>query len=239
VNDSAPKNQPEFACSICSDLGYVIVETELDGRKSSQAKKCECVLRKIAEQKILKIPAEYRSSELSMLVPRPDLHPKQAEYIAMMKANPHGKYILSGDFGTGKTHFFWALYREAVNANRKIYASTLQSLISTYQASIEASQRNETPQILPITADDLRQTDTPYSLFLDDIDKARATEYTAEQLFALIDACYSYGHQTVVTTNLSIDRLIEYFGRADRDFGRFGGAIVRRLLDNAREIEMF
>lgn len=234
-----PKNQPEFECEVCSDTGYSFAPVEYRGRTITEARKCECVLRKIAEQKILKIPAEYRSSELATLQPRKDLHPKQAEYIGIMKANPHGKYILSGDFGTGKTHFFWALYREAIAANRKVWAGTLQSLISTYQQAIEASQRNETPHILPITADDLRQTETPYSLFLDDIDKARATEYTAEQLFALIDACYSYGHQTVVTTNLSIDRLIEYFGRADKDFGRFGGAIVRRLLDNAHEIEMF
>lgn len=184
------------------------------------------------------MPEEYRSVCIADLEPRTDFHPKQAEYVTLIKSKPLNKFVICGNFGTGKTHFFWALYRAAIDANRKCYAGTLRSLITEYQTAIEKSQ-NQEAYILPVTADDFRQNHTPMSLFLDDIDKARPTEYVAEQLFDIVDAAYSFGHQTVVTTNLSIDGLVTHFGRADKDFGRFGGAIVRRLLDGAEEIEMF
>ena len=189
------------------------------------------------------IPEVYQGVSLEALRPDNSIHPKQSEYVGVLKNNPSGKFVISGDFGTGKTHFFWCLYREAVLKNRRTYANTLRGLISEFQKAIELSQAGERFN-LPLTADDLRQSHTPYSVFLDDIDKARATEYAAEQLFEIVDACYSFGHQLVVTTNLRTDDLLEHFRGADRKrnddgFGRYGGAIVRRLLDGAHEIEMF
>ena len=205
---------------------------------TSISKRCECRNRKIRQGKIEAMPEEYRGVRLSELQPRSDLHASQAEYIALMRRDPLGKYVISGDFGTGKTHFFWALYREAIEANRKVYAGTLSALIKEFQKAIEKSQAGEV--YLPaVTAEDFRQNHTPMSLFLDDIDKARPTEYTAEQLFEIVDAAHSFHHQIVITTNLRIGELLDHFRRADKEFGRFGGAIIRRLLDNANEIEMF
>jgi DNA replication protein DnaC len=203
------------------------------------AKPCECRLERARLRKLKAMPMQYRNGlSLAELKPRPDLYPRQEEYIKLMQSDPLGKYVISGDFGTGKTHFFWCLYLEAVRSDRKIYAGTLRALIDEYQRGIEASQREEA-YILPIYADDFRQDVMPCSLFLDDIDKARPTEYVAERLFELVDAAHSFGHQIVVTTNLRIDQLLEHFRRADKEFGRFGGAIIRRLLDGAHEVEMF
>ena len=71
---------------------------------------------------------------------------------------------------------------------------------------------------------------------IDDIDKARPTEYAAEQFFEILNAIYEYQHQLVVTTNLRVKELADHFDRADE---RFGGAIVRRLTENAKIYEMF
>jgi DNA replication protein DnaC len=203
------------------------------------AKPCECRLERERSRKLNAMPVQYRSGlSLTELEPRADLHPKQAEFIELMRSDPLGKFVISGDFGTGKTHFFWTLYLEAVRSDRKIYAGTLRALIDEYQRGIEASQSGE-PYILPIYADDFRQDRLSCSLFLDDIDKARPTEYVAERLFELVDAAHSFGHQIVVTTNLRVEQLLEHFRRADKEFGRYGGAIIRRLLDGAHEIEMF
>lgn len=206
-------------------------------------KKCECVFRKVRARKLEIIPEQFRSASLETLQADDSIHPKQAEYVKLLKSHPLDRFVISGDFGTGKTHFFWCLYREAVIRNRRTYANTLRGLIGEFQKAIEFSQAGER-YFPPLDVSDLRQSQTPYSIFLDDIDKARATEYAAEQLFEIVNAVYEYGHQLVVTTNLSIDDLLEHFKGADRKknddgFGRFGGAIVRRLFDNAHGIEMF
>ena len=95
----------------------------------------------------------------------------------------------------------------------------------------------DNPEFLPrINAHELRRNGPKYSLFLDDIDKTRPTEYVGEQVFELTDAIYAFQHQIVATTNLSVPKLIEHFERADE---RYGGAIVRRLLEVAEVVELF
>lgn len=234
---------PTFDCEICSDTGLESVRVEYRGRIVSESRECRCRARRIARAKLDRIPPEYRGVSLEGLRPRTDIHPAQAKWIELLKKHPSGKFVIAGDFGTGKTHFFWALYAHAVNSGRRVWAGTARALIADYQKAIEASQNSE--RYFPgVTADELRQKQQPYSVFLDDLDKARATEYAAEQLFEIVEACYSFGHQTVVTTNLRIDELTEHFAGADRrrgedGFGRYGGSIMRRLLDQAHEIEMF
>jgi DNA replication protein DnaC len=57
------------------------------------------------------------------------------------------------------------------------------------------------------------------ALVLDDIDKARPSQYAAEQLFCAIDTRVTHGAQLLVTTNLELDELAD----------RYGPAIVSRL----------
>lgn len=167
----------------------------------------------------------------------PQLHPAQVEAVKAIKGNPGGNYFFAGDFGTGKTYLLWTLYRHAAEQDtRRLVVCTLSELLTEYKQFIQASINGD-PLVYPrISADDLRQTHTKYSIFIDDIDKARPTEYTAEQLFELSDAIYAYKHQIVVTTNLTLEKLIDHFKRADE---RFGGAIVRRLTNDAFISEMF
>jgi DNA replication protein len=182
------------------------------------------------------VPVEYHSVALELLRPRTDRHWRQADLVAQIQKAPNESYVFSGDFGTGKSHFFWALCVEAVRARKKLFAGTLKALVNHYHESIEASRRGEI-YLLPIYPDDFRGKDQ-CALFLDDLDKARPTEFVVEQLFELLDAAVSNKHQIVVTTNLSPDALITHFERADTT-GRFGGSIVRRLLHNSTLIDMF
>lgn len=241
---SGPGRQPEFECEICSDTGNVSVKVPYrHGKTVWETKKCECLRLKIRRRRLAQMPVEFASVSLETLTARGDIHPGQPEYVELLKKYPAAKFVIAGDFGTGKTHFFWALYAEAVRRDRRVWAGTARSLIAEFQKAVELSQSGERYDP-PIRAEELRQNHTPYSIFLDDIDKARATEYAAEQLFEIIDACYAYSHQLVVTTNLRIDDLLEHFAGAGRNgkaegSGRYGGAIVRRLLDKAHLIEMF
>lgn len=201
------------------------------------ARFCKCRLAKIRADRLSKIPPKFAQFHLSTLEPDVNIHPAQAELIPFIKANPNHSYLLAGKFGCGKSLMMWLLYRHAIKeTSRKVVVCTLAELLQEFRAFIQSSMNNETPKIPRLNAADLKQTEQPYSIFLDDIDKARPTEYAAEQFFEIVNAIYEYRHQLVVTTNLRIRELSDHFDRADE---RFGGAIVRRLTDNAKIAEMF
>jgi DNA replication protein DnaC len=201
------------------------------------ARICVCRMDRLRVSRMAAIPPKFADVTIATLEPRPGIHPKQAQVIAAVKAEPEASYFLAGRFGTGKSMLMWALYRHAVDQGvRRVVVCTLEELIAEYRAFIQASMNREAPKQPRLTADELRQTHTKYAIFLDDIDKARPTEYAAEQFFAIVNAIYEFGHQIVTTTNLTPEKLTLHFGRAD---DRFGGAIVRRLTDGAKIGEMF
>jgi DNA replication protein DnaC len=200
------------------------------------ARPCICRRKKVRAAKLAAIPPQFQTLTLNDLLPDLKRHPQQPEIVAALKSNPFGNYFFGGKFGTGKTLFMWVIYREAVVSDRRTVVCTLSELLNEYKAFIQASSAGQELKYPRISAETLRQTHTRYSIFLDDIDKARPTEYAAEQLFEIADAIYAYQHQIVVTTNLSISNLVAHFERAD---DRFGGAIVRRLVDSATRFELF
>jgi DNA replication protein DnaC len=230
---------PKFECEICCDApsGKVTVKVEHNGKTYSAAKDCVCRLEKIRRIRLDKIPPVYSQvADLSKLQPT-NRHARQAEVIEFMRNNPDRNYFFGGKFGCGKTLFLWSLYREQVMNDRRVIACTLSELLEEFKAYIAASISKSDKIVYPrISAGDLRQTHTKYHIFLDDIDKARPTEYAAEQLFELANAIHDFQHQIVITTNLSVTNLVTHFERADE---RFGGAIVRRLVEKAKIYEMF
>lgn len=202
----------------------------------SFSRKCVCVVRRIQAQKLSVIPPAFKLANLDNLEPDAARHPKQPAVIDAMRRSPEASYFLAGRFGTGKTYLMWALYRHAVMAGKRTVVCTLSELIGEYHRFIQLSKAGQMLQYPRVGAEDLRQQHTRFSIFLDDVDKARPTEYVAEQLFELVDAIYAFGHQIVVTTNLTAAALAQHFERADE---RYGGAIVRRITEGATSAEMF
>lgn len=216
-------------CERCGDTGFE--------RGPSGYQLCQCRKDRIMQAKLARVPPEFRWATLENIRADVTRHPMQAEAIEAMRADPFGGYFFGGRFGCGKSLLMWTLYREAVVSGvAKVVCCTLAELLSEYTAFIGASRNGGGGTLPRLNAAELRQEDVRYSIFLDDIDKARPSEYAAEQLFEIINAAYEFKHQIVVTTNLGIAALVDHFDRADE---RFGGAIVRRLIDGARRFEMF
>jgi DNA replication protein DnaC len=181
------------------------------------------------------MPNKYRGISIETVQPDSQRHQSQPRYVKDIQANPNDSYLICGANGVGKTFLLWALYAHAVKQDRRTVACSLTELLDEYKAAMRSMEREEEVKVR-ITAADLRQNQTPYSIFLDEIDKARPTEYAGEQLFAILDAAYSFGHQVVATTNLNVSDLIEFWDRADERYGR---SIVRRLTDERNVLEMF
>lgn len=183
-----------------------------------------------------KVPDIYKAATVESLVAQPHIHPGQILAVEKIKADPDQSFCFIGDFGTGKTHFFYSLFNHAAKSYRRVYGNTLKALVMEYQQAISRSMAGEIGVQLSITAEELRQSSQRYSIFLDDIDKAKPTEYVAELIFDLLDSAVNFRHQVVWTSNLNPVELAEHFERADK---RFGGAIVRRLLTATEIVDMW
>ncbi len=236
--DSHQKSLRElkFDCVVCSDSDSGMVTVFVDGI-SKGARKCECRVRRSIERGLALVPQEFGAPKLMELKPRQDLHPAQATAIAYMKEHPEESYLLCGDNGTGKTFLGYALYLHALFAGRRVVAMTVQELLSQYKRMEmhEAGPKGEAFRAA-VVVDDLRQNHTRFTLFLDEFEKARATEFTCEMLYALIDAAYAFGHQLIVTSNMNVNSLINRWGRIDEVYGR---SIGRRLASMCSGVGFF
>lgn len=121
---------------------------------------------------------------------------------------------LSGAAGVGKTTIAAAaadglLHRQAVRW------LSVPALFARLGQGFDDEDRHEVLRLLA----------SPVALVLDDVDKARPTEYAAEQLFLAVDTRVAAGAPLLVTTNLALSELA---GRWPEPFGetiasRLGG----------------
>lgn len=219
-------------CPLCFGCGMEIV-------KGKGARPCQCAIAAKIKRHIPAslelIPPRYAGFSLDNLTADPSRHKGQAKAIELIKANPTSNFAICGTFGSGKTHLFYSLFRSIVES-RRAFAGTLAELIAEHKDRIEADKNGVAPRALSITPEALAQKFTPFSLFIDDIDKETPTEFVCKILFALVNAAYEFGQQMVFTTNLKPSQLIAHFEKADI---RFGGSIARRLMDNTQIIKLF
>jgi DNA replication protein DnaC len=231
INSGQLKTGSSDACQVCYGSGFEMIE--------DLSRRCRCRRPAMIAARLEKIPPRYKGITLDNLAARTDLHPKQAVTVDLLKLNPNDSYVFCGRPGTGKTHFMYALYQQqAHNLERRVVACSMLHLINDYREAFKPIPDGAQPyEIKTIKPNDLMQSHTPYSLFFDDIDKPKITEYVAEQVHALFDAAYLNKHQIVITTNLDEKRLIEHFSRTDE---RYGEAIVRRIIhEDNNVIEFF
>jgi DNA replication protein DnaC len=224
------KPQDAYDCEPCSDTGWVYVFG--DEGKNLGVKPCECLLRRMRQIEVNRIPPRYRKLSIETIFPQPSRHPTQARVIANLKAQPSSSYLFLGRNGCGKSQFGWVLYRAAVDANRPAIAIALSDLLMEFRAW-------DVDKIQPrLTAESLRERKGRWLIFIDEIEKARPSEFAAEKLFRILDEIYNFNHQLVITSNLRPAELKKHWSRADE---QYGPSIMRRLfeLPDAVHVEMF
>jgi DNA replication protein DnaC len=159
----------------------------------------------------------------------------------LVKAHPDDSFLLCGRNGSGKTHIGWALYRHAVVSGRKAIGFLLAELIDDYKnfelldqtERLKAMRdRKDRPLILP---DDLKTNERRYTLFLDEFEKARPSEFATECLFRLLNTARDFNHQLIITSNLDWEGMRDRWSRIS---DVYGNSIMTRLQD-CHLVEMF
>lgn len=175
----------------------------------------------------------YARLTLETITPNAAKHPLQADVIATMREHSESSFAFFGRNGCGKSLFGWLLYRKAIEAGRSAFGMPLSELLAQYRAF-----EKDNDKLADVMPADLRQNKRRYLIFLDEIEKARPSEFAGEMLFRLIDAAYSFSHQLIVTTNTTAERLSAHWSE---NGDTYGSSIVRRIMEmeNGYEVPMF
>lgn len=230
----------EFApetCPSCFGTGVKMVKATVPmpqtmGHKlpviADVAARCECETERVREammaQRLSVVPARYKEAWLTALQPQPSRHRLQSTIVPFLKKHPDKSYFFCGNGDVGKSHFYWSLYMHAVRSERVVFASSLYDLIEAVKRSFDGVHLN------PVEAMNQVLDATPnVAVFLDDVNKARPTEFVAETIFNFLDRIYRDKHQLVVTSQLSPEDLIQHFERVDQSYGL---PIVRRMVND-------
>lgn len=129
-----------------------------------------------------------------------------------------GTLILHGPFGTGKTHLLAAICNRLRGTWKKSRFTTAPNLFRAIQECIRYDQ--DYNRIIR------NASETPL-LVLDDLDKAKWSEFREEIYFAIIDNRVKRGLPTAISTN-RLDELANFVG----------GAVCSRLSISQVEVEM-
>ena len=184
-------------------------------------RRCACVKARAVAARLDAIPALFREAVYQSYSAR---NPRQERAVALMTSLPEGSWYLTGDYGSGKTHLFYAQFREMAVAGKT------RCCVRTTRELVEELKRMELDGefVSPVMA--AAYSCAPYHLFWDDIDKLKPTDFKTEVLFELVDALYRRKHGLTVTANYSLQDLVV------RE--RMHPAIVRRLDDMCTVIHL-
>lgn len=219
-----------YRCPACRDTGYV-------GELVKE--KCKCLIQKLVER-------TYSFSELSNLdkenfntfdpdvfpdTPLPESNMTQKEYMQQMKTvlweyqesyphNPRKNLLFTGKTGLGKTFLLNCLAKAILDKGCTVLKVTSYNLFEHLFQSVISSSGEDSLMM----KESIFEVDT---LIIDDLGtETRRNNFTAEELFNILNERYLNQKHTFLSTNLSLTDLREYY--SDR--------VTSRLFDTQNTI---
>lgn len=160
------------------------------------------------------IPARYLTARFDALGPEQATASKQCERYAACFAEAQsrgGNVLLQGHVGTGKTYLACAIGLALMARGHSVLFATEDEILVTIRSTYHhnAEYREE---------DILQEYSSADLLIIDDCGRAIGQpDKRAHMLFRVIDRRYRELKPTVLTSNLSLDRLEEHLGYASWD----------------------
>ncbi len=201
------KLSPPFRCKICGDTGYA------DG------KYCACVIRRVisSDKENLSLPTvEFAKAQKS--APTAALKKLYGAAEKYARAFPDGTkpfLVIIGEAGTGKTTLAAAVATELMHGGAAaVTVSAFEFTRRALEYHTQFSIDDYTDRFTPMLDCDL--------LVIDDLGtESMLKNVTKEYLYTVVNERWLHKKYTVITTNLSPDKLI----------ARYGESITSRLFD--------
>ncbi|MCE5236246.1 MAG: ATP-binding protein [Eubacteriales bacterium] len=193
--------KPRYRCALCSDTGYV---------GGAEKTMCRCMQVRLAEGRFEKShihPGERFETF------RDDIYTDEAQKKNSLRARrlcedyaeafPHNEpksLLLMGNSGLGKSFLLNCIANRVYERGHGVYKLTAYTLIETVMQSIRSV--NPKPDFL-----------APELLIIDDLGTEQMIKnITAETLFSIVNERQTAGRATLVATNLSREKLMDFYG---------------------------
>jgi DNA replication protein DnaC len=215
AGDGAPPDEslgrPD--CPICGGSGYVRVERPVGDPDFGRLEICSCRQAQVRAHIRQRLFSLSRLDQLQHLTfstfrsrGRPGIGDKQQESLqAAFDAcrdyarRLDGWLLLTGTFGSGKTHLAAAIANEAVEIGVPTLFLTVPDLLDTLRASFDAEDTSFEEAFERVRSAPL--------LILDDFGTHNATEWAREKLFQILNHRYINRLPLVVTMNLPLEEV--------------------------------
>jgi DNA replication protein DnaC len=131
------------------------------------------------------------------------------DFIADVTSETPTNVLLSGSYGIGKSHLAAAACHEITKAGKTAIFINVPKLLTKFKSTYRKDSEFTEDQLL-------HMLETVDALVLDDLGANKATDWTDEMLFQIIDS--RQGKATFYTTNLTGKELVQLIG--DRNMER-------------------
>lgn len=198
--------EPPVRCKACNDTGY------------ANGKYCKCVIKRViqSESENLALPqTDFGAAQKSAPKAISKLYKEAEQYINEFPENKKPFFIILGSAGTGKTVLASAIATESLKRG----AATVT--VSAFEMVKRAKDYHT-----QFAIDDYRDLFTPMLdcdlLVIDDLGTETVLKnITREYFYTIVNERWLHGRNTVITSNLSPNALLE----------RYGEAVFSRLCD--------
>ncbi len=197
-------------CELCGGKGF-IPQPPSDAFPTGSVRICQCAQREQRRQRLAKLMmisglTPEAVAAWSFKTFRPEwamadrAGQRHLEEIAnLCKAyarDPQGWLVLSGPYGSGKSHLAYAVASACLRAGHAVYVSTVPDLLETLRRGYN-EQANDSfeRRYDAITRADL--------LVLDDLGAQSDTNWATEKLYQIVDYRYRHRLPLMVTTNVN------------------------------------
>ncbi len=221
-------DEPRFECKICNDSGY-----------EKGLKVCSCVKKMIAnsnytESSLAKgllgknfdnFSLEYYSSENGERAQMEKALKGCKKYAENFPDDDSCGILFTGGTGLGKTHLSAAIANAVASKGMSVIYESAQQIFDTCDAvrfnRLDISER--------------KKYENCTLLVIDDLGAECITQYSASSISSLIDLRIVNGRKTIISTNLTLDKIKKTYG--ERTYSRLLGEF-RVLRFTGKDIRM-
>lgn len=202
----------QVRCSYCHDRKFIVYDVPVGHELFGKAVPCpECAVpeaKKRLQERLLtmsRLTSEMQGWRFDAR-PLTKSQKKAVRDLRHRAMEPAGFVIIYGPPGTGKTYMAAAVANEALKYEHTVLYTTLPELLNELREAYKEDGENGYDKIL-------RMVKSVDVLILDEIDKARLTDWAKEQIFHIVEHRYReiMDKLTIFVTNGEPDDLPPYW----------------------------